>query len=760
MTKISNFFILFPLLALGILYGSRSHVSPHLFIWLLLLIPLWLWLEYKGRKAAGLVYWAVLTGAITALGCLAAAPQAADWPKDPQKLTAVVKSVQTLSSDQRVLVTTIPQKLGLALHLPLDVPVSAGDYIEFKGTITTPPSAPNPGMFSYRDYLNQLGVWGLCYPVEFTIQKRVQRSVLARLREWCLQNINRDLDDPGLVSALVLGDRAGLSQERREIWRLLGINHLLAISGMHVGLAALFFALFLKRLPLRPLFRLLLTQVFLLAYILLAGNSASAWRAFAAFALGGLGNHRRLLLNPLHIWSLVGFTLLVAQPQLLFQKAFTLSFVASGGILLWMPVLRCQKGGAFWRYLINSMAVSVIAQLSLAPLLLHYFAEIAVLGPLATLVFLPFTAVILAGGFLAALGLGPWGVAQLLNAVIRCVTILENSLVPYALQWQPQYLSQGEILLWWAFFIYAGWRLRRPRLTVPKNTYRRLLYLFLLICLISGLPAFIRRPLEVTALNVGQGDCFFIRTPGGLNLLVDGGGDSPYWQARGRNVGRERVLPYLRRRGVAKLDAVILSHPHEDHLFGLLAVLEELEVAVVIDNGQAHPTPTYERYLDLISAKNIPHVAARRGERLVLERGISLEILHPGRLLAGTDSDANNNSLVFQLAYGRVKMLFTGDIELPVLYDLVAIQGEHLESKWLKVPHHGSRSSFYPEFYDAVDPAFAVIPAGEGNLFGHPHPEVTSLFNQKGIRWSTPGAGPVRFFVWWGFFSRFLSAAH
>ena len=752
MGKQSSFLILFPLLALGILVGSRSPLSKVLLVVYLLLLGLWLYFS-SGSARLKRTHWLVLGLGMFVLGQLSGVGEQS-WihPKEGE-YRGLVYSVQTLSFETRVLVRLKPSRLQVAVHLPADVAIQIGDSLSFQGVIAQPPKAPNPGVFSYREYLSRQGVFGLSYPADFQIQQATKTSLLRRIRLKFKDNLERHLVDPGLVQALVLGDRDGLGTARKELWRELGISHLLAISGMHVGLLALVLGWLVQKLPFKPIYKFFLTQVVLCGYIVLAGSGASTWRAFLAGLLGSYGSLRGRSVDPLHLWAFIGWLLLLGQPSLIFDPGFTLSFAASGGIILWAPNLRFTIRSRIITYIVSSLTISLVAQISLAPLLIHYFGEIAVLGSLSTLLFLPLVVVLLVGGLGVALGLGSLGFTPLVNQVMGIVEALERLLTPYAWQWVPRQVSLIQILIWWLFFVYAGWCLRRPRLTKPRRTLHQLAKGFVAVVVITSLPPVVFNPLEITAINVGQGDSYYIRTPSGRHLLIDGGGDSPYWQERGRNVGEQRLVPYLRHRQVERLDYVILSHPHEDHLFGLLAVLEHFEVGLVIDNGHAHTSPSYLRYLELIEAKQIPYHVARGGDRINLGDGITLNVLYPEELLPALPSPYNNNSLLLRLDYGGLRALFTGDLEKPVLYDLAELDVLDLKAQWLKVPHHGSNSSFSEEFYRAVQPRWATISVGP-NSFGHPHQEVVEYLNRSKIRWATTEQGPVTFFIWWGLWGR------
>lgn len=758
MRRPSSLLLLFPLLALGIRVGSRGPFSPRLLAAVFLLLAgAWLYAAYRGRPGNGL-FRAALCAAALLIGQVAMLPEQAWVVPREGEFSGRVYAVQPLSFDQRVLVQLHSSAHRVAVHLPLQARVAVGDELTFRGTVVQPAKAPNPGVFCYRSYLRRLGVFGVSYPPEFVIARQEKMGLLERVRAVLRRNVTAHVRHPGLVLALVLGERDQLGDDRRETWRLLGISHLLAISGMHVGYLALGVSWVMGRLPWRPWLKYLILQCFLFMYIVVSGTGASAWRAFLVSALGGYAGIRGLRRDALHIWAAAGWTLLLLKPAFAFDLGFLLSFAASGGILLWGPTLRLGWKRRIPAYLVQSLLLSTAAQLALAPFLLGSFGEVALLGPVATLLFLPCTAVLLVVGLLTALGLGFLGLGRILNGVMGVVGALEAMLLPYARQWTLGTLTLPEVVVWWLFFIYAGWRLRLPRVTKPRQTYIQLLSMFVVLCFFMSLPPAVRRPLEVTALNVGQGDSFFLRTPSGRSILIDGGGDWAPWQPGGRDVGAQRVVPYLRHRQVERLDYVILSHPHDDHLGGLLAVLEAFPVGLVVDNGDSHTSPTYERYLDLLAAKDIPYRVVRAGDRLDLGDGITLTVLYPGELRPNLPAAQNNNSLLFKVEYGGMRLLFTGDLEAPVLWDLAHDPDLDLRAQWLKIPHHGSRGSLVEEFYQAVDPNWAVIPVGP-NPFGHPHGEVLAALEARGISWRTTEEGPVTFEVWWGVWGRFRRSA-
>lgn len=233
--------------------------------------------------------------------------------------------------------------------------------------------------------------------------------------------------------------------------------------------------------------------------------------------------------------------------------------------------------------------------------------------------------------------------------------------------------------------------------------------------------------LRATFLDVGQGDAIFLQFPHRGNMLIDGGG------GRRGDMGK-RIAAYLRRQGVRRIDVLLLTHPHEDHVEGLITVLRNFPVGLVLDSGQVHASYSYEEFLRLIEKKQISYRIIGAGDKIGGFKEVEILVLHPPpRLLEGTRSDINNNSLVLRVAYGKVSLLLTGDIEREAEEGLLCY-GHYLKSTIIKVPHHGSCTSSTPNFLNLVNPEIAIISVGRRNRFGHPSPRVLQRYRERGVK--------------------------
>ena len=228
--------------------------------------------------------------------------------------------------------------------------------------------------------------------------------------------------------------------------------------------------------------------------------------------------------------------------------------------------------------------------------------------------------------------------------------------------------------------------------------------------------------LEVDFLDVGQGDAILIKSPFGQNILIDGGPDSKVIEGLGKN------LPFWDKR----IDLMVLTHPHDDHVTGLIEVIKRYSVKKILYTGVIHSAPNYLAWLAVIRERKIPLVIIDRPQKIVLGDDCYMEIIYPRKnFLAQETDNLNNSSIVARLVYGQTKFLLMGDAEIEVEKELLA-DGADLSAQVLKVGHHGSDTSSGEEFLKAVSPQIAVIQVGEDNDFGHPSLRILKRLERAG----------------------------
>ena len=635
--------------------------------------------------------------------------------------------------------------------------VHVGDEVLIRGRFRAGRPAGNPGERSERDALRRRGLVGAIATGRdggITVLRRGAWSVrgaIGSARARAVDAIVRALPSPhgGLMLSLLLGIDAYLPAEVYQQFSRAGLLHLMVVSGAQVAIVAgaLAAAVRVTRLPAWPAAAVLGAGVAVFAAMV--GWAPSVGRAviMTAIAMAGtlVGRDR----DRSATLATAALVLLAIHPSVLFDIGFQLSFAATWGLLFLAPVLQRQCARLGPR-LSAALGVTLGAQAAVAPLLMAHFQTIPLAGLVANLLALPIVAVLVPAGFalipllIAAPALG----GLLLNALRPGLVALLwigarfGDLSWATLSTPPVGATMAVALyafLGTAFVIAAGsWRpSRAQRVGAASAT---ILAMAVWYATVSAAPSV----LTVTVLDVGQGDAILIQSPSGRSALIDGGGELGA-QRSGWDVGRMRVVPALRRAGIRRLDVVMLSHPHEDHVGGLPAVVENFPVGLVLDPGVPHPSPSYMRFLRLIEASKIPYRQAREGLQVDLGAGARLAILHPQDPPLDLDGDpVHARCVVARLTYGRTAVLLTGDAEAP-LERLLIDRGAPLASQVLKVGHHGSRTSTSPEFVSRVQPNVAVMSVGADNAFGHPNQVTLDVLAASGVRvYRTDRDGAVR----------------
>ncbi len=587
----------------------------------------------------------------------------------------------------------------------------------------------NPQGFDYELWLFEQGVGATGY-----VRARAGQPArlladdaghpVERLRQRVCERIEARIADPnaaGVLAALAVGDQGAIDRSDWDLFRITGLAHLVAVSGLHITMFAWLAAAvggwawrrsprLMLWLP-APLAGRWAGLALAAAYALLAGWGVPAQRTVLMIAVVvllrslGLRWPGPLLL----LWAAVAVTVL--DPWALLQPGFWLSFVAVGLLMLSDPA-RPPPPGASWRQRLRAAVqggvhTQAVATVGLAPLGLIFFGQLSLVGFVANLVAIPLVTLVITP--LALLGM-------LLPALWQPAALLVQALLAGA----------GTLAAWpWATWAAAGapaWAaalglLGGALLVMPLPPRLRLLGLPLLLPLLA--PPLERPPegrFELLALDVGQGTAVLVRTRQHL-LVYDAG---PLYGPES-DAGQRVLLPLLRARGEARIDRLLLSHSDSDHTGGAAALLARWPVGVLHSSlPAAHP----------LRAAPVAQQPCRAGQRWQWD-GVDFEILFP---FDPTDvARPNTVSCVLRVRGAQGSALLAGDIERAQELALVQQLGDGLRSDWLLVPHHGSKTSSGDAFLAAVQPRLALVQAGYRSRFGHPAPEVVARYAARGI---------------------------
>ncbi len=619
----------------------------------------------------------------------------------------------------------------------------------------------NPGAFDYAAHLRARGI-GLVGTVKTALLIRAVEGEgpeaadrLARLREAMVRRLRRAAGPEArpvatFLAAILLGEREDLPADLEAALQRAGVYHIIALSGLNVGLVLLIASAALRLAPLPPRSRLLLAALTVALYGALARGSGSIHRAtlMALVHLVGSACHRRV---PATGTAAISAVLLLAHnPAWIEDAGFQLSFAATLAILFLSPHPRSPgRRPVTWPFAALSSAraalrVSAAAQAGTFLTTARHFQTLTPCALLANLVAVPIASLLLVLA-LAVVAVDPilpaagrllcWLAGISIELLGRAATSLSG----------PGWMSfhvvppSPALALWGAVALLA-WAIA-PRPAARGVAQAALLLALAWVSLVGRLPSH-DGTLQVTVLDVGQGDAILVTLPTGTTILVDSGG----FTRSDFDVGGRVVAPALRALGHLRIDVLAITHAHRDHLGGAIAVLDGFRPGAVWLGRMPAGDPAVEALARRAAARGIPLLMPRRGAALGVG-GARLEVLNPGPGVRDRGGAANDDSLVLRIAYGLRSALLTGDLEEP-LESILVSEGRDLSADLLKAGHHGSRTSTSAAFLGRVRPALAAVSVGTTNPWGHPDTEVIERLEGCGAAvYRTDRDGALRFFT-------------
>ncbi|MFQ6607895.1 MAG: DNA internalization-related competence protein ComEC/Rec2 [Fidelibacterota bacterium] len=640
----------------------------------------------------------------------------------------------------------IRESVKVLLYTESDYLASVGDNINVVAEWRNISSPRNPGEFDFQKYYKQQNIWAKAFLKEnevATVTKNEEfsfSSTIYNLRMNIRDLFNKTVggDAGKLLSALILGLREEVPGDIKQDFVDTGVIHVLAVSGLHVGYVLIIVMMLVKMLPVPWRLGKILIILLLVSYAVLSGGKASVWRATIMASLYVLAP---LFYRKANLWNIISaaaLILLVYNPNYLTDLGFLMSFSAVISIVFFLDQFanflpeRLQINNIrnpFFKGVWGLFLVSISAQIGTLPFTWSFFHRIPIISIVANIIIVPAIGLVVSLGFAitllgswlsfvgVALGNSVWLLCEFIFWLTRQLGSLTFSYLETSVPTITSILIYAGLIT--AIFIFCNARVRQ----------RAIFPALVSACLIIWPWALKEKNIDIIYLDVGQGDAAVIRVPtnsGLKTILIDAG-----YKNWNRDMGERVVVPVLKYFGIKKIDLLVMSHPHSDHIGGVEIILKEIEVKEIWDSHGSYGSWMYARIQELAEEMDVNYRQLETGYIDSVFLPLLMTIFHPDSVYTTIEENVNNNSLVIKMSYGESDFLFVGDLEeegdeMIVPFDTL------LNSEVLKVGHHGSITSSSQSLLDAVDPDWAIVSVGEGNKFQHPSDIVMTRLEKSG----------------------------
>lgn len=676
--------------------------------------------------------------------------------------------------------------------------VRIGNLVKVKGEVRQFNQARNEGNFDLRKYYMSLGIYvGISGDSVLIVDKKVDvtRENLRAIKECVKEKLEKLCDNnkgifkicneakKGIYEAMLLGDKGELDADIKNLYQISGIAHVLAISGLHISFVGmLVYSMIRRKFKFAPAAATSMMLVVLFA--IMTGMSMSTIRAVVMFGLRLLGEVIGRSYDALTSVSIAGLLILLDNPFALFNSGVQMSFMAILAIVFVWPIVEniLQVKNRALKSLLFTVTISAV----LNPIIAYNYFTLPTYSFFLNIIVVPLMSVVIASGFAGIILSFISTMAGKICLLPGCLVLegytmlctLVNKL-PFAnvIVGRPALVSMGMYYGSFALILFVISR-KKNRLTMEEKEREKYIgkegkdilleynvkkrkgmvnvkfwlgigAMYIWLNSILYIPVFSNPnrffamgKLTVSFLDVGQGDGIFIRTDSGTNITIDGGSTSV------TSVGKYRIIPFLQSKCVRRIDYAIVTHADEDHISGLVEMLEQSDEDGIKIKNLVMPNiglkdENYNDLVQLAEDNGVKVLYIERGNKLLFN-STEIKCIYPE---GGIEvEDKNDYSTVLSITIGKFSMLLTGDIS-------TAPEGKierFLEKQYtvLKVAHHGSKYSTSEEFLHWIMPRYSVISVGENNMYGHPSAEVLERLRKSGsIVLTTKDYGELTFTI-------------
>lgn len=578
----------------------------------------------------------------------------------------------------------------------------------------------NKGGFNYRYYLNSKYIYGYIKADKSNIE------IINEGKENIFENIRKNIkntflkllpkDQASILIAMTIGDRDIIEEHIDTSFRNSGILHLLSISGAHL----VYIVISLKFISKKIFGKNISNYICVIGIILFMAIAESSPSLVRACIMSITVILSEIISKKPNIYASISFSailILIYNPYSICNVGFVLSYVSTLGII----ILYKNVSNMISKYLkikskiiIDSLSISISAQIMILPITAYYFNSISLISVITNLIITPIVGILLILAFIVAiLGLISINLAAIFSYPLYILNLflITISNIFSSFQFSNILVPTPKIIEIIIYYSIMGYLLNKNKFKInsyiDKTLKISLVTVILTSIIIDYLP---KNYLEITMINVGQGDSIYIESKSRKTILIDGGGS----ENSNYDVGESILLPYLLDRRKMKIDLVVATHAHEDHMEGLITIISKLKVNNILIGAKSEDIEVYNNFIKIAKEKNINIIEAEKSDMINID-GIIIKIISPDNNLKLKDN-LNDSSLVIKLIYNNITALFTGDIEK----ETEEILAGDISSNILKVAHHGSITSSTDKFLNKVNPSICIIGVGKNNSFGHP----------------------------------------
>ena len=580
-----------------------------------------------------------------------------------------------------------------------------GDYVLLEGVFKTPSNNTVFNLFNYRKYLLSKKIKMISDDVKITVINK-NKNVFYKIKNNIIKKVS-SLKSEKYLRTFILADSSKIEENIKQGYRNIGISHLFAISGMHVGIFLFFINKFLGKYK----YKNIVVLLFMLFFLFLTNFTESLLRCAMFIFLSMINKKFKLEIKNEVLLLFTASLLILTNPYMIYSVSFIFSITITFFIILSSNHLKEKT------YIKKLIYISIICFLASIPILSFSFFKINLLTPIYNVIFVPIISFIIFPLSLITFFIPFFDnvYSQILNVLEYIILSLDNiKLFTFA-------LSKCNLIIIFAYYLF---------LILAIRINKKYIILFLIILFININSRFLIANPHITFLDVGQGDCSIIILPKGKTILVDTGG---FYNDKGK-ISKNKIIPYLNSNGISNIDYLIITHGDQDHIGGALTLVENFKVEKVIFNcGEFNELE--KDLIKVLDKKKIPYYSC------IKELNIDDNKLY---FLNNKDyGNENDNSSVIYTELNGYKFMFMGDAGIEVEEDLIE-KYNLKDTDVLKVGHHGSKTSSGKEFVGVINPKHSIISVGKNNRYGHPNDSVLQNLNDSKI-YRTDQDGSIMF---------------